>query len=179
MIGVAGLKSIGEVAARAWLEKNGVPSDSAKYLELSYSQMGPGLDSGRVDAVLAEEPAVTALLDSNSRVLARPYDVLAPEFLEGGYFATTDFVKAHPDVVKQFADAMAEAAVWANAHHAETATILAQVGKVALAPNVVRINYPPRVTAALIQPILDASAKYSVLKATYPASEIIAPGVGP
>jgi hypothetical protein len=44
---------------------------------------------------------------------------------------------------------------------------------------VVRIGYPPRVTAALIQPLLDASAKYGLLKATYPAADIIAPGVGP
>jgi NitT/TauT family transport system substrate-binding protein len=179
VIGIAGLKSVGEVAARAWLEKNGVPSDSAKYLELSYSQMGPGLESGRIDAALAEEPAVAALLDLNSRVLARPYDILAPEFLEGGYFATTDFVKAHPEIVKQFADAMAEAATWANAHHAETAAILNQVSKSTLSPNVVRIGYPPRVTPALIQPLLDASAKYGVLKSTYPSAEIIAPGVGP
>jgi NitT/TauT family transport system substrate-binding protein len=179
VIGIAGLKSVGEVAARAWLEKNGVPSDSAKYLELSYSQMGPGLESGRIDAALAEEPAVAALLDSNARVLARPYDILAPAFLEGGYFATTDFVKAHPDVIKEFADAMAETAVWANAHHAETAAILNQVSKSTLSPNVVRIGYPPRVTAALIQPLLDASAKYGLLKATYPAADIIAPGVGP
>jgi NitT/TauT family transport system substrate-binding protein len=179
VIGIAGLKSLGEVAARAWLEKNGVPSDSAKYLELTYSQMGPGLESGRIDAALAEEPAVATLLDSNARVLARPYDILAPEFLEGGYFATSDFVRAHPDVIKQFADAMAETAIWANAHHAETAAILNQVSKTTLSPNVVRISYPPRVTPALIQPLLDASAKYGLLKSTYPASEIIAPGVGP
>jgi NitT/TauT family transport system substrate-binding protein len=179
VIRIAGLKSLGEVAARAWLEKNGVPSDSAKYLELTYSQMGPGLESGRIDAALAEEPAVATLLDSNARVLARPYDILAPEFLEGGYFATSDFVRAHPDVIKQFADAMAETAIWANAHHAETAAILNQVSKTTLSPNVVRISYPPRVTPALIQPLLDASAKYGLLKSTYPASEIIAPGVGP
>jgi NitT/TauT family transport system substrate-binding protein len=177
VIGIAGLKSVGEVAARAWLEKNGVPSDNVKYLELSYSQMGPGLESGRIDAALAEEPAVTALLNSDARVLARPYDIIASEFLEGGFFASADFVKAHPDVIKQFADAMADAATWANAHHAETAAILTQVGKTALAPNVVRITYPPRVTAALIQPLLDASAKYGLLKSTYPASDIIAPGV--
>jgi NitT/TauT family transport system substrate-binding protein len=178
VIGLGGLKSISEVAVRAWLEKNGVPSDNAKYLELSYSQMGPALESGRIDAALAQEPAVATLLDSNARVLARPYDVVAPEFLDGGFFATSDFVKAHPDVVKQFADAMADAAVWANSHHAETAAILNRVGGTPLSPNVVRISYPPRVTPALIQPLLDASAKYGLLKSSYPASEIIAPGVG-
>lgn len=178
VVGVAGLKSVGEVAVRAWLEKNGVPSDNAKYVEISYSQMGPALDAGRIDAALAEEPAVAALLDGNARVLARPYDVIAPEFLEGGFFALSDFVKAHPDVIKQFADAMADTARWANSHHAETAAILNSVGKTPLAPNVVRIAYPPRVTPALIQPLLDASAKYGVLKATYPAADIIAPGIG-
>lgn len=178
IIGVPALKSIAEVGIRAWLEKNSVPSDNVKFLELTYAQMGPALQSGRIDAAMAEEPALAALVDQDDRILARPYEDIAPSFLEGGYFATTDFVKAHPDVVKAFADAMAEAATWANAHHAETAAILERVGKTTVAPNMVRIYFPPRLSPALLQPLLDASAKYGLLKSTYPASELIAPGVG-
>lgn len=177
VVGVAGLSSLGTVAVSAWLEKNGVPGDSVKFLELSYAQMGAGLESGRIAAALAEEPFVATLLAANARILARPYDIIAPEFLEGGFFATADFVKAHPDVIKQFADAIAETAVWANTHHAETAAILNQIGKAPLPADVTRIYYPPRVTPALIQPLLDASAKYGLLKSTYPAAQIIAPGV--
>lgn len=177
VVGVAGLSSLGTVAVSAWLEKNGVPGDSVKFLELSYAQMSAGLESGRIAAALAEEPFVATLLASNARVLARPYDIIAPEFLEGGFFATADFVKAHPDVIKQFADAIAETAVWANTHHAETAAILDQIGKAPLPADVTRIYYPPRVTPALVQPLLDASAKYGLLKSTYPAAQIIAPGV--
>lgn len=178
-IGINGLKTIGEVAARAWLEKNGVSGNDVKFLEVTYSQMDAALEAHRVDAALAEEPAVTTLLNADTRLLARPYDVIGSTFMEGGFFATSDFVKAHPDVVKRFADAIAETAAWANAHHAESAAILNKFAKTQLAPNVVRIYYPTRVTPAVLQPVIDASAKYGLLKAPFRASDMIAPGVGP
>lgn len=178
IIGLAGVRTIGEVALRAWLEKNGVPGDNVKYVEVPYSEMDAALVAHRIDAALAEEPAVTSISDADGRVLARPYDVIAPEFMEGGFFCTSDFAKAHPDIIKRFADAMAETAAWANTHHAESAAILDQHAKTKLAPNVVRIFFPPRVTPAVIQPVIDASAKYGLLKAAFPAGDIIASGIG-
>lgn len=178
VIGVNAVKTLGEVGVRAWLEKNGVSGDSVKFTELAYSEMAAALQSGRIDAASAEEPAVGAMLEQNTVVLARPYDAIAPLFLEGGFFCTTDFAKAHPDLIKRFADAMADTANWANTHHAESAAILNKYAKSPLGANVVRIYFPPRVTPALIQPLIDASAKYGLLKATFPASDIIAPGIG-
>lgn len=177
-VGVGGLESIGQVAFRAWLDKNHIPQASVQFIEIAYSQMGPALQSGRIAAALAEEPWVAVLLNSDVRIIARPYDLISPLFLEGGFFCTADFAKSRPDVVKRFADAMAETAVWANGHRAETAAILDQHARSKLPPNVVRIYFPPRVTPALIQPVIDASAKYGLLKNTFPATDIIAPGIG-
>ena len=72
------------------------------------------------------------------------YDTIAPEWIQGGYFCTSDYAKTHPDVVQKFADAMAEAAAWANANHAATATMLEAFAKTTIPPGVQRMFYPER-----------------------------------
>jgi NitT/TauT family transport system substrate-binding protein len=177
-IGVSGLRNISEVAPRAWLDKSGVSSDTVKFVEIPFSAMPAALTAGRVDGVMAEEPLMTAILQSDAgRVLSNVYDAIAPTWVEGGYFCTIDYAKAHPDIIKQFTDAMAEAAVWANANHATTAIMLADYAKTPLNPNVQRMYYPERLRASELQPLIDASAKYGLLKTAFPAKDIIAPGV--
>jgi NitT/TauT family transport system substrate-binding protein len=177
-IGVSGVRNISEVASRAWLEKNGVSGDSVKFVEITFSQMGPALTAGRIDAAMAEEPSFSTIIGGDvGRVLATPYDNIAPQWIEGGYFVTLEYAKANPDVIRKFADAMAEAAVWANANHAATAAMLAEFAKTPVAPNQQRMYYPPRLRAADLQPLIDASAKYGVLKAPFPAKDMFAPGL--
>jgi hypothetical protein len=72
---------------------------------------------------------------------------------------------------------MAEAAVWANANRPATAAMLSEYSKTTISPAVRRIFYPERLSAAQLQPVIDASAKYGVLKASFPAKDLFAPGV--
>jgi NitT/TauT family transport system substrate-binding protein len=176
-IALANIRTVSEAATRSWLEKNGIGHDDIKLAEVPFSQMGLALTTGRVDAVVAEEPYMTGLLSNDGRVLAHVYDAIAPQWIEGGYFCTLDYAKAHPDVIKKFADAMAEAAVWANANHAATAVMLQAYGQRAIDPNQTRMYYPDRLRMADLQPLIDASAKYGILKAPFPAKDLFAPGI--
>lgn len=178
IVAVSAARDISEVAVRAWMDKNGAGSDSLRFAEMPFSQMGSALAAGRVDAVLAQEPAMSGILDNDGRVLAHVYDTIAPEWIQGGYFCTSDYAKTHPDVVQKFADAMAEAAVWANANHAATAAMLEAFAKTTIPPGVQRMFYPERLRASELQPMIDASVKYGVLKAAFPAKDMFAPGIG-
>jgi NitT/TauT family transport system substrate-binding protein len=177
-VGVGGLRTISEIAVRAAVEKAGLKGDAVKYVEIPFPQLASALDSGRVDAVLVEEPAMATLLNGDGRVLAYPYDTIAPQWIEGGYFTTLDYAKSHGDVIHRFADAMAEAAVWANANRPATAAMLEQYTKGPMAPNMQRISFPERLHAADLQPLIDASVRYGVLKASFPAQDMFAPGLG-
>jgi hypothetical protein len=55
--------------------------------------------------------------------------------------------------------------------------LLADYAKTPANPNVQRMYYPERLRASELQPLIDASAKYGLLKAAFPAKDIIAPGV--
>ena len=47
----------------------------------------------------------------------------------------------------------------------------------ALAPGMQRSFYPDKLLAADLQPLIDASAKYGLLKARFAAKELFAPGI--
>lgn len=178
VVGVTIVRGISEVAVRAWMDANGAQSDSAKFIELPYSAMGAALTAGRVDAVSAEEPTFSYIQAAGGvRVIGAPSSAIAPVWVQGGYFTTLAFARAHPDIVRKFGDAMAETAAWANKNPAETARILAKYSNSPTSPTAVRVYYPERLSVKYIQPLIDASAKYGVLKASFPAKDLFAPGV--
>jgi ABC-type nitrate/sulfonate/bicarbonate transport system substrate-binding protein len=176
-VGVTSLKGVSEMATRAWLDKNGLPVDAVKFIEIPYAEMPGALGLGRVDAVVAEEPTQTILLSSGARVVANVNDAIGEEWLGGGWFCTADYANAHPDIVRRFADAIAEAGTWANKNHEASAKILESYTKQTINPNQKRAFYPERVSPALLQPLIDVSAKYGLLKASFPAKDVIAPQV--
>lgn len=177
-LGVATLGAIGDLSARAWLDKNGVPSSEMKYVEVPYSAMGAALVAGRIDAAVAEEPFVSGMLANDARMFAHTFDALGPQFNEGGYFCTLAYATANPDVVRRFADAMAETNDWADTHRDETLQILDKYAKAPFPANMARMWYPERLHVADFQPLIDAAAKYGLLKAAFPAREMFAPGLG-
>jgi NitT/TauT family transport system substrate-binding protein len=178
-IGVTGLLNITQVAANAWLEKNGVDTSTVKYVEVPFSGIAPALEAGRLDMGVLVDPFLQEALNAGqTRVLADCYDAVAPTFLVGAFFSTSDYAKAHPDVVKKFVAVMAEAARWANAHQRESAQILEKWTKSTPVPGMARVVYADRLSVAQVQPIIDASARAHALKATFPATELFAPGVG-
>ena len=77
----------------------------------------------------------------------------------GGWFALDRWIVAQPDTVARFANALRAAAAWANAHHAETAAILARDTGSPAAPDatVPRAHLGLRLDPALIRPVLDAA----------------------
>ncbi|MFN2459593.1 MAG: ABC transporter substrate-binding protein [Candidatus Velthaea sp.] len=173
-IAVNGLKNITQFAPQAWMDQNGGDAASAKFVELPFPEMAAALAAGRVDAALLAEPSLTQARGT-TRVLAKAYSAIAKEFLIGGWFTTTQWAAAHGDVVKRFDDALRDTSAWANKNHRASAVVLAKYAKIDI--NVLnamtRASYPPRLTAALMQPPIDVSAKYGLIDGTFPAQELI------
>jgi ABC-type nitrate/sulfonate/bicarbonate transport system substrate-binding protein len=125
-------------------------------------------------ALLAEPNATTALAAGRTRPFGKAFDAIGKEFLIGGWFAKTDWISANVDTVHKFVAVMRQSAQWANkpANTKASAEILEKYTKVAVG-NANRILYGERLDPALIQPCIDVAAKYGVLKAAFPAAQII------
>jgi NitT/TauT family transport system substrate-binding protein len=180
-IAVDSIKNISYITFAAWLDKNGGDISKVKFVELPFPQMVPSVASGRVDAASVSEPFLSQALAGDLRMLAKDGDALGHDFVEGAFFSTAEYAKTHPDVVRKFAAAMAETARWANRNPDTAWKILEKFTKAPMSPGMVHTPFPERFESAYVQPLIDAAAKYGVLKATFPGSDMYAPGlaVGP
>jgi ABC-type nitrate/sulfonate/bicarbonate transport system substrate-binding protein len=136
--------------------------------------MVPALVSGRIDAALMTEPALDKAAAGEGKIFAPIYNAIADEFTDGGFFALGDYVKAHPDAIRRFNAAIAEAGKWGNANQPASAKILEKYSGIPAAEMAHRVHYYERVEPASLQPLIDAAAKYGTLKSSFPATEIIA-----
>ncbi len=99
------------------LAKNGVDPKSTQDVEIPYSQMGSALDRGLVDAVAADEPFVSAIVDAKrGRIVAWNYVDSIPAQPIGAFWATADWAAKNPETVKKFRAAMHRSITYLNAH---------------------------------------------------------------
>lgn len=164
------------VATRAWLEAHGVDASTIKYVEIPPSAALAAMQSHRIDAVTVFEPFLSQDVQSGeARILGYPYDAIARHFPDTLLFANRAWVDAHRDDVVKFLRATQEAAEYVQAHEQETAPLLARF--LALDPAKVHLErWPQRgvtLSAAELQPVIDAAAKYKVLPSAIPAQEVL------
>jgi NitT/TauT family transport system substrate-binding protein len=173
-IAINGVRGIAEIVTRNWVDKNGGDAKTLKFLDLPFTAMAEALDEHRVDAALPSQPQLQAALDSKKvRLVADAYAAIASDFLIGGWIATTPWVQAHRALAASFAQAMYETAKWANTHHAESAAILEEVTNIHMARSDHRVPFAEKLTASDLQPLIDACAKYGILKTAFPAGQIV------
>jgi NitT/TauT family transport system substrate-binding protein len=176
-IAVNGLKNINEIPTDAWIDNNGGDSKSVKFVEMPYPAMLPALDAGTIDGAAIVEPFMTfsQAKPGKYRLISLTDRNLAPVFAVAGWSTTVDWARKHPDLAKKFVDVMLETARWANANHAQSAMILSAIAKIPpeVAGKMERAYYGERLEPGLLQPVIDATAKYGVIPKAFPASEVI------
>lgn len=173
-IAVNGLKTISQLGPEAWIDNNGGTLSTVKFIELPFGAMEEALTSGRIDAALISEPVLSDARSHGLRVLNNVYDSIGKDFLIGAWFTTTSWAKAHPDLLRKYVTVMAQTARWANTHHAESAKILQAETQTPVSPTTMRVIFGETLDLTQIQSLIDACAKYGVIKASFPASDIIA-----
>src|SRR5579883_1901129 len=94
------------------------------------------------------------------------------KFIGNGWIASEEWADAHVETVKKFREAIAMAAVWANAHPDAAAKIFNRYAKTQISRLHARYTSAP-LDAKIVQPILDAAAKYKILPRQMSASEIL------
>lgn len=177
-VAVDSLGSFSIPGVRNWMDKNGADSRTVHFVELPYSAMPAAIVADRVDAACLTYPADPTLGQPGDalRLVAGVYNVIAQRFLFTAWFSTNAWVAAHSDVAKRFATVIRRASAWGNSHQAEGAAILAKyVGQTPAQINAApRAVYGTELTPSLVQPTIDLLAKYRIIHAAFPASEMIA-----
>jgi NitT/TauT family transport system substrate-binding protein len=172
-VAVNALNDLTQIAAEAWIDKNGGDASQVHFIEMTAAEIPPSISRGTVAAGVVPEPALSMSLNE-TRIFAKQYSAIAPSFMINGWFATSDWVKKNPAAAKGFADAIYEAGRWANAHHAESAKILEKHSRIeaSVIEHMTRATYATRFEPKSMQAVIDTAAKYKAIAKTFPAAEI-------
>jgi NitT/TauT family transport system substrate-binding protein len=176
-VAVSALNDLYAVCIKEWMKKNGGDPDSLKLIELPISAVPEAVAAGRVDAGTVIEPVLQRAIDAKqTRVLAHPFDAIAPSFMYSGWFATAAWTSAHAKEAAAFARAMHDAAAYVNAHEAQTVPLLAKFSSIDAneIAKMTRVENGTTLDPKLIQPVIDACAAYKLIPAPFNAREMIA-----
>lgn len=175
-IGVGSLKGIEQVCISGWVDGHGGDAKTLHWLELPTSAMRPSLETHRIDAAIMTNPSLSETLAAGTvRVLGPASDGIGPHYLTTAWFATLDWARGHAEQLNAFTRGLREAATYVNAHHAETAAMMAEFTGVTAAryAAVPRVTFGTVLNVADLQPVINAAAKYQTIAKGYPASELI------
>lgn len=170
------LGDLNNVATRAWVDQNGGDSKTIQFVEVPVASQAAALDAGRIAAGGIINPFLSdALATGKARFLAPFYSAIAPKFMLSGWFTTAEFAAAHRDAIASFQRIVAAASTYTNAHHAETAPLLATWSGITpdQALHAQRMTNGTRIAASDVQPVIDLLAKYGAIPKAFDAREMI------
>lgn len=180
-VAVNTLNNIVHLMAMAWADKNGGASGKIKFIELPFPQMEAALVAGRVDAISAQEPFVTAALGRPEiRMLAHPWGDVVPRFLIASYFASEKWLQKNRDTAQVFVRALNRGvdAVKADEKGAREALIKWAGLKPELAGKIVMPVFEKALLEKDLQGTIDLTQKYKMIPRAIKAREVIS-GLAP
>jgi NitT/TauT family transport system substrate-binding protein len=175
IVGVLGLNNFTDLVVRVWADQNGGDSKTLKFVEIPFALTETAIVQHRVDAGLMLEPLLSASLTAGkTRTLGDVMGSIAPTYMFGAFIARSDWASQHADLVRRFVHVMENSATYTNAHPAQTAAMMAEVTKIPLAvmQKMKRVVSATKLDPILLQPLIEAAAKYNLLSRSFPADEI-------
>jgi NitT/TauT family transport system substrate-binding protein len=170
-------RGFGSLITNAWIDNNGGDSKTVKWVEIPFPTVSATLQRGTIDGYCGPEPFLTAGAAAGGHIVLLENKPVAPVILQGGWFASRDWVAKNPTLAANFAAAIRDANDWANVNPHGTAEILSKYSKIPL-PVIegmkYRGQYQQRFDPATMQPLIDAAAKYGYIAKSFPAGDLIA-----
>ncbi|MGA2394208.1 MAG: ABC transporter substrate-binding protein [Candidatus Lustribacter sp.] len=170
-------RGFGSLVTNVWIDNNGGDSKTVKWIEFPFPALSPALQRGDIDGYCAPEPFVDLGVKDGGHLVLLEKNPVAPEIIQGGWFAGRDWIKTHPSVVNAFSLAIREANDWANQNPDAAAAIISKYSKVpvnVLTAMKMRGQYQAVFTKSTMQPLIDAAFKYGYIAKPFPVSDIIA-----
>ena len=148
-------QNIQTLTTNAVLSADGVTSGSVKYVQIPFPNMVAALKSGKVDAISAVEPFLSAALAAGGKLVTSTCTGPTADFPMSGYITTQTWAAAHPAAAKAFQAALEKGNAFANANPSVVREVLPTYTKItaAAAASVPLGTYPETLTADLLQRI--------------------------
>ena len=176
LIGVPYLNDFNELVTQMWVGKNGGDARKLKFVEVPNTAEHAAIEQHRIAAALLQEPELSqALAGGKLRILGKPYDAIAPSFMFAAWFTNKTWVSKHQDIVNTFNRVTAEAVEYTNAHPEATIEMMSAATKIPLDifSKMRRVKSATSLDASMVQPLIDAAAKYKAIPRGFAAGDFI------
>jgi NitT/TauT family transport system substrate-binding protein len=176
---VSAIDDLYTIAMKTWIDAHGGDSTTVKLVEVPIGVVADSVASGRFAVGTLTQPFLKNGLDAGHvKLLAYSATAIAQHFTMTAWFARDDFAAKNPALAAAFVRVMHDAAVYCNAHHAETAPMLARF--LSLQPQDIaslgdRVLLGTSLTPQLMKPLVDAAARYHVVPGPIDARDLISP----
>lgn len=173
-VAVNGLNNIAQISAQSWIDSNGGDSKTVKFVEMPLPLKKDAVLQGRINGSLDTEPFLTYGIEAGLRPFMMGKTGIAPAYLLDFWVSTKDWADKNTAIVAKFVAAMHEASRWANKNHTLSAPILAKYTKIPedVVLRMHRGEFADTNDPKLVQPVIDATAKYGWITKPYPATEL-------
>jgi NitT/TauT family transport system substrate-binding protein len=174
-VAVPSLSDLLSISTRSLIDKSGGDSNAVHFVELPPNAMGAALQAQRIDAAGMYEPFLSGALAQGARPIGVPYAALAPKFMIVAWFAYGPWAQTHREAVAAFVSVINRAAAYANAHARELIPLISGFSHIPedVLATMQIVQIASTLDPALIQPIINAAAKYKVIPQAFPAKELI------
>jgi len=165
--GVGALGDFSQLSLLAWLDKNNIPRDGVKFIELKLGETGAALAKNVIQAGLLTEPfKADAVRAGQVREFGDTVLAIAPELAPTVWFASKPWLQNNPDLAKRLLKGIYATAQFANTHQRETGESLVRVSKMdpSVVANMKRLIFATSNERRYVEPILILAAKYGMLQ---------------
>ncbi len=148
-------QNIQTLTTNAVLSADGVSAGSVKYVQIPFPNMVAALKSGKVNAVSAVEPFLSAALAAGGKLVTSTCTGPTADFPMSGYITTQTWASAHPAAAKAFQTALEKGNAYANANPSVVREVLPTYTSISAtaAASVPLGTYPGTLTTTPLQRI--------------------------
>lgn len=177
-IGVASLNDLAVLAIKEWIERGNVDPSKINFIEISPAAAITTLTANRVAAVILYDPYLGAALAQGAKVIAKPYDFIAPTFLISAWFVSNQWATEHRDAALAFARVLEQVTPYINGHYDDLLPMISKITSVSV-ENLAKMPkaiVPTSMRSVALQPVIDAAVHFKAIPAPFKAQDIIFPG---
>ncbi len=141
VVAVPARKAQMEITIASAIKQDGGDPSTVKWIALSFQDMIPALQKGRVDAIGEVTPFIEQAKSQGARVISYPGIGTFKEGAVGLWVASSSFIEANPDVVASFRRAVHKANTYANENLDEAYAKATEITKIPV--KILKAGDPP------------------------------------
>lgn len=177
-VSVPALHDIQSLATQELIDKRGGDSKTIAFIEEPVTAVAATLDTNRVAAGVVTNPNLArAMATGKYRSLGKPIEEGFNGLMISAWLSTADWATKNASVVQRFGQVVIKASAYAMTHHADTVDVIAAFSGIdrATVATMTRAVYATQLNPALVQPLIDAAARYGAIPKPFPAAELFSP----